>query len=111
VYIEDPLTGHAAGQLRVAGAGVATSGLSRRVWRRPDGSPAHHLIDPATGEPAWTGLISVTATAPTALEAETIAKSALLAGPERARARIARHGGVLVHDDGHTEPVAPRSHA
>ena len=109
VFLEDPLTGHAGAQLRVADGGVATSGLSRRVWRRPDGSYSHHLIDPASGRPAWTGLISVTATAPTALEAETIAKSALLAGPSAGRRRLCRYGGVLVHDDGHSEPIAPRS--
>ena len=107
VFVEDPLTGHAGAQLRVAHGGVATSALTRRIWRRADGTAAHHLIDPATGEPAWTGLISVTATAPTALEAETIAKSALLSGAAGARERLARHGGVLVHDDGRTEPIAP----
>ena len=111
VYVEDPLTGQAATQVRVGDGGVATSALGRRVWRRSDGTPAHHLIDPATGEPAWTGLISVTATAPTALEAETTAKSALLAGPDSARERLRRHGGILVHDDGRTEPVAPGSTA
>ena len=71
--------------LRVSDGAVATSGLDRRVWRRPDGSYAHHLLDPATGEPAWTGLIAATALAPTALEAEALAKAALLSGPERAR--------------------------
>ena len=59
-------------------AAVATSGIDRRVWRRPDGSYAHHLLDPGTGEPAWTGLISATAIAATALEAEALAKAALL---------------------------------
>ena len=42
--------------LRVCDAAVATSGIDRRVWRRPDGAYAHHLLDPATGElrgPAW----------------------------------------------------------
>jgi thiamine biosynthesis lipoprotein len=107
VAVEHPLTGETLGRLEIADGAVATSGLSRRVWRRPDGGWAHHLIDPASGEPAWTGLIAVTATAPTALEAETIAKSALLAGPDVARERLARHGGVLVHDDGRPEPIAP----
>ena len=67
------------------GGGVATSGLGARLWARPGGGHAHHLLDPATGAPAWTGLISVTALAPTALEAETIAKAALLSGPDGAR--------------------------
>ena len=71
--------------LRVTDGAVATSGIDRRVWRRPDGSYAHHLLDPGTGEPAWTGLVSATALAPTALEAEALAKAALLSGPLRGR--------------------------
>jgi FAD:protein FMN transferase len=78
--------------LRVVDAAVATSGIDRRVWRRPDGSYAHHLLDPGTGRPAWTGLVSATALAPTALEAEALAKAALLSGPRRGR----RYADVLV---------------
>ena len=42
----------------------------------------------------------MTALAPTALEAETLAKAALLSGPRAGAALLAEHGGVLVHDDG-----------
>ena len=40
-------------------------------------------------EPAWTGVIGATALAPTALEAETLAKAALLSGPAGAPALAA----------------------
>jgi hypothetical protein len=108
IAVAHPLTGARAATLRVAGGGVATSGLARRLWRGPDGRPAHHLLDPATGEPAWTGLISATAVAPTTLEAEALAKAALLRGPAGARRVLRRRGGVLVHDDGAVEPVEAR---
>jgi thiamine biosynthesis lipoprotein len=72
----------------------------------PDG-PAHHLLDPSTGRPAWTGLAGVTALAPTALEAETLAKAAFLAGPAGARRRLARRGGLLLHEDGSCEIAGP----
>jgi len=91
--------------LRVGAGGVATSGLGRRIWSGPDGRPAHHLLDPATGAPAWTGLVAATALAPSALAAEALAKAALLAGPAGARRVLARAGGVLVHDDGTVERV------
>ena len=107
VAVDHPLSGERAATLGVAGGGVATSGLARRLWRTADGRPAHHLLDPATGEPAWTGLISATAVAPTALEAEALAKVALLRGPAGARRTLARRGGVLVHDDGTVETVVP----
>ena len=78
---------------------IATSGLRTRTWKTPDGY-AHHLIDPASGEPAWTGVIQATALAATALEAETLAKTALLRGPHAGRTLLARHGGALILDDG-----------
>ncbi len=113
VEIEHPLTGERAHVLTLRSGGVATSGMNVRVWRRSNGSFAHHLIDPSTGEPAWTGLVGATALGATALEAETLAKAALLAGPAGGRELLAEHGGVLVHDDGDVEtvgrlPVRPR---
>jgi FAD:protein FMN transferase len=105
VDVIHPLTREVAHTLRVTRGGVATSGLDVRIWRRPGGGFAHHLLDPATAEPAWTGLIGATALAPTALEAETLAKAALLSGPAGARRLLARHGGVIVHDDGDVEPL------
>jgi thiamine biosynthesis lipoprotein len=88
--------------LQLADGAIATSSIVRRSWRTTDGA-AHHLLDPATGRPAWTGLISVTALAATTLDAETLAKAALLSGPDGARRIIARHGGLLIHDDGEVE--------
>jgi FAD:protein FMN transferase len=43
--------------------------------------------------------------AATALDAEVLAKTALLSGPGRAPALLARRGGVLQHDDGRVEVV------
>lgn len=106
VRVRHPLTGEVAHTLRLRAGGVATSGIDARLWQRHDGEFAHHLIDPATGTPAWTGLIAVTALAGTALQAETLAKAALLSGPAAGRALLhAHHGGVLVHDDGAVDPV------
>jgi thiamine biosynthesis lipoprotein len=76
-------------ELALIDAAAATSGVTRRGW---------HLIDPATGRPARTGIVQATALAPTALEAEVRAKAALLAGPAAARAHL-RHGGLLVLAD------------
>ncbi len=100
VEVAHPFTGEAVHRLWLGPGAIATSGIDARLWRRPDGGFAHHLIDPATGEPAWTGLVSVTAIASTALEAETLAKAALLSGPAAGRALLAEHGGVLIDDDG-----------
>lgn len=99
VRVEHPLDGNIAGEFTVTRGAVATSGLRTRVWRT-EGGYAHHLIDPARGVPAWTGVIQATALAPTALEAETLAKSALLLGPRHGRELLGRLGGLLIADDG-----------
>jgi thiamine biosynthesis lipoprotein len=102
IEIEHPLTGKSLHYFALGGGAAATSGITRRIWRTHDGF-AHHLLDPATGRPAWTGLIQATALAATALEAETLAKAALLSGPAEARRILDHQGGAIVHDDGGVE--------
>lgn len=92
----------------LASGGVATSGIGKRSWIDSQGRPAHHLLDPATGRPAFTGVVQVTALAPSAAEAEARTKAALLAGPERA-AEWLPHGGVVVYDDERHTVLAPPS--
>lgn len=108
VHVRHPLTREIAHVFGVEHGAVATSGIDTRLWRAPDGMPRHHLLDPSTLEPAWTGVISATALAPTAVEAEALAKAALLSGPTRAKRWLRRHGGLIVHDDGRTEVLEPR---
>ncbi len=111
VRVRHPLTGAIVHTLRLRTGGVATSGIDVRLWQGEGGDFAHHLIDPATGTPAWTGLVAVTALAPTTLEAEALAKAALLSGPEAGRRLLrASYGGVLVRDDGAVDRVHCRRH-
>jgi thiamine biosynthesis lipoprotein len=105
VAVLHPLTGEPAHVFRLGSGGVATSGIHRRIWVDRSGAPAHHLLDPSTGRPAWTGLLSATAVGHSALEAETLAKTALLQGPHRARQTLSALGGVLIHDDGAVEAI------
>jgi thiamine biosynthesis lipoprotein len=65
--------------LLIRAGGVATSGTDYRRWLH-GGQWQHHLIDPATGAPACTDLLSVTVVAPDVLTAETAAKVVLLKG-------------------------------
>jgi thiamine biosynthesis lipoprotein len=107
IEVLHPLSGDPADLLRLREGAVATSGLNVRLWRTPDGGYAHHLIDPSTGVPAWTGVIGATARAPTGLEAEALAKAALLGGPGGAREVLAEHGGLIVTDAGAIERIGP----
>lgn len=108
VLIEDPFGGEPIRTLRLTAGGVATSGITHRRWGNVDGSAAHHhLLDPATGTPAFTGIVQATAFAPTAFLADVHAKWALLSGPELASARLP-YGGVLVDADGEIKTVPAR---
>lgn len=103
VLVDHPRTGETVATLRVRQGGVATSGMTRRAWLRDGDRWAHHLLDPSTGEPCWSGLLSATAVGSTALEAEILAKMAFLRGPEGARRLLRRRGGVVVYEDGDVE--------
>jgi thiamine biosynthesis lipoprotein len=103
VHVQHPLSGETAHVFSMTRGAVATSGLNVRLWCAPDGTPRHHILDPSTRQPAWTGLIQATALAPTALEAEARAKAALLTGPRGAARRLRRYGGLVVHDNGDVE--------
>jgi thiamine biosynthesis lipoprotein len=80
---------------------VATSTRLRRAWMQ-DGEPQHHLIDPVSGRPAWSGLAVATVLAECAASAEILAKAAFVAGPEAGAALLEAHNvtGMFVHDDG-----------
>jgi len=65
--------------LHLYGGGVATSGKDRRRWMQ-GAFLNHHIIDPRTGQPAVTDILTATVIAPTVMEAEAAAKSVFLLG-------------------------------
>lgn len=81
--------------LELTDAAVATSGRDRRRWRCGDAF-AHHLIDPATGAPAETRTLRATVVAPTATEAEVLAKAAFLGAQVEAPTVLILEGGGTV---------------
>ncbi len=60
---------------------LATSSTMNRRWRVGQGS-AHHLIDPRTGRPADSPIVSATVITRAAVQAEAGAKTVLLLGEE-----------------------------
>jgi FAD:protein FMN transferase len=106
VHVESPFDESILHTFGLRSGGVATSGIGRRSWIDADGAVAHHLLDPGTGRPAFTGVVQVTALAPTATEAEMLSKAALLRGPAGA-GEVLVHGGVIVLDDGNCVVLDP----
>ena len=84
VEVEHPFTGETLATIQVtrrrgrhvrpALAHLASRGRAVR----------HHLLDPATGAPAFTGLVAVTALAPSTVEAEASQRPRCSAAPRRA---------------------------
>ncbi|HEU4612045.1 MAG TPA: FAD:protein FMN transferase, partial [Kofleriaceae bacterium] len=106
VDIEDPDDPRSVlATLCVRDRAVATSAPNRRRWRRGPGD-AHHLIDPRTGLPSRSDLAQVTMLAPTAEQADVLAKTAFLLGAREARRFVGARSelaAVLVHRDGTLE--------
>ncbi len=80
---------------------VATSGSDRRRWQQ-NGVWQHHLIDPHTGRPSNSDLLTATVIAPTTVEAEVYAKTVFLLGSQAGLDFIDQHptlaGSVIAAD-------------
>lgn len=104
VDIDDPLEFQPRlDQLALTSGGVATSGIDYRRWLQ-NGSWKHHIIDPRSGEPAQTDLLSVTVVAPDVLQAEAAAKVALILGSQAGLEWLEEQDsicGLLALQDGH----------
>jgi FAD:protein FMN transferase len=82
--------------------GVATSGKNHRRWLR-NGLLQHHILNPLTGQPAETDLVTVTVIAPDVLQAETAAKAAFILGSRAGLEWIESHkelAGLLILENG-----------
>jgi len=79
--VDDPFgaQGDSLDYVRLRDGAIATSSVLKRQWRR-NGGTAHHIIDPRTGRPAFSGAVQCTAIADTAEHADVAAKVGLILG-------------------------------
>jgi FAD:protein FMN transferase len=63
----------------VTGGALATSGIRVRTWRR-GGRVLHHIVDPATGEPAAPVWRTVTVAAATCVDANAVSTASIVLG-------------------------------
>jgi len=100
-----PITVHAGG--------VCTSTTTIRTWRR-GGRTVHHLLDPATGEPASGPWRTASVAAGSALAANTASTAAIVRGADAlawlsARgmpARLVAQDGIVVTTTGWPDPMS-----
>jgi FAD:protein FMN transferase len=91
VAIEDPYDGTAIGRIALDDGAIATSSRVRRAWRNGD-RDSHHLIDPASGLPADSTVVSATVVAGKGWWAEVLSKAAFLAPPGESATLLELHG-------------------
>lgn len=88
--------------LLLAHGAVATSGRDYRRWMR-GGTEQHHIIDPRSGQPAQTDVLSATVIAPDGPSAEMAAKVVLILGSSAGLAWLDARSdlaGLVVLEDG-----------
>ena len=103
VAIQDPdNTLSYAGVLSVSGCAVDTSGGYERYFEDEDGNVYWHILDPETGSPAKSGVISATIISPDSFTGDGLSTACFVMGLEDTIAYWREHGGfefVLITDD------------
>jgi FAD:protein FMN transferase len=78
IEIDDPITGYPLTSLYLKDTTIITSGIDYRRWTTSDGVHKHHIIDPNTGLPAITDVLTISIIHPDASSAEVFGKAVLL---------------------------------
>jgi thiamine biosynthesis lipoprotein len=91
VGIRHPRLNGLIGAVAVTGKAVVTSGDYERYFLDKEGRRFHHILNPITGYPAESGLVSVTVVADSAMTADALSTVVFVAGLERGLALIEKY--------------------
>ena len=100
------------GVLEAADKAVVTSGSYERCFTAEGGQTYHHIIDPATGCPARSGLVSVTIVGDSGIMCDALSTALFVMGKDKAVEYHQKKGGfdmILVTEEGEifiTEGIA-----
>ena len=101
--LRDPYTDGALGVLEIRNQAVVTSGNYERYFVGKDGNQYGHIIDPATGHPAESGLVSATVIAEEGRLCDALSTSLFIMGLDRAIDYWQNHQNfdmILITQDG-----------
>lgn len=106
VGVQDPFsgTGSLEGVIFCKNISAVTSGTYERGFQGADGRWYHHILDPKTGLPAETDLVSATLLMTSSMSADALATAYIVAGSEQAMALATEMGvdAVFITQDGQT---------
>ena len=88
-------TGKYFGSLSATDQTIVTSGSNERFFMK-DGVRYHHILDPRTGMPAQTGLLSVTAVCGSSADADALTTSVFVLGAERGMDLMKRYRAEVI---------------
>ena len=104
IGLRNPFGGALLGTVAVTDAAVVTSAIDQRFFTDEEGNRYWHILDPATGKPAASGLASATVVASSGGRADALSTALFVMGAERAAAFWRERQDfemVLVGMDGH----------
>lgn len=101
IAVRDPQSESALGTLSINGGFLSTCSRSEKAFTA-DGETYHHLLDPRTGYPAESGLLSVTVLSGGGALSDALAYASFVLGAENALPLLKAYGAeaVFVHEDG-----------
>ena len=114
VGLRSPWEDGTLGVLRVSDQAVVTSGGYENYFEDEDGNVYWHILDPETGYPAKSGLLSVTIICPQGRLGDALSTALFVMGPQKAEEYWRENGDfemILVTEEGEiliTEGVADR---
>ena len=100
VAVRNPNGDGTLGSVSVASGFLSTSGSYEKCFTL-DGKTYHHLLDPATGYPAETGLVSVTVLSDSGARSDALSTACFVLGLEKGMALLAQYGaeGIFIDEN------------
>ncbi len=101
IAVRDPAGNASLGTLSIESGFVSTSGSYEKNFTE-SGKTYHHILDPATGYPAETGLLSVTVWSGSGAKSDALSTACFVLGPEKSLPVLEEFGAeaVFVTEDG-----------
>jgi thiamine biosynthesis lipoprotein len=95
VGIQHPrLLNQIIGSVSITNQAVVTSGDYQRYFVDCNGRRCHHILDPRTGYPAESGLVSVTVVADNSMDADALSTVLFISGVEKGLSLLKRYQGA-----------------